>query len=110
MGGRTIIRGGVVFAPEGPIEGASLIAAGRFIERVVGPGAAVAAGPGDVVIDAAGRWVLPGAVDAHVHLATGALARHAGLPFRAVESFADHKASFRVPAEDALDAAALEAL
>ncbi|HEY7698508.1 MAG TPA: amidohydrolase family protein, partial [Vicinamibacteria bacterium] len=42
------------------------IADGRIAD--VGPLSGFHAGPGDVVVDAAGKWIVPGYVDTHVHL------------------------------------------
>src|SRR5207237_1676225 len=49
------------FAPDGPVSADVAIAAGRVLE--VGAGLP----PGSEEVDARGLWVLPGAVDAHVH-------------------------------------------
>jgi imidazolonepropionase-like amidohydrolase len=61
------ITGGRVVPVEGPVidQGTVLVTDGR-IAAVSGPGAAL---PRDVpVIDASGKWVLPGLIDAHTHL------------------------------------------
>jgi imidazolonepropionase-like amidohydrolase len=61
------ITGGRVVPIEGdPIDGGTVLVSGRVIEAVLGPDAAVP--PGVRVIDAAGKWVLPGFIDAHTHL------------------------------------------
>lgn len=64
----TLIRGATVFTGTGEkIEnGAVLIDNGRI--AAVGPAASVAAPEGATVIDAAGRYVTPGVIDAHSHL------------------------------------------
>jgi imidazolonepropionase-like amidohydrolase len=54
---------------------AQIVVRGRTIERVDADGAAVPAGA--QVIDVGGRWVLPGLIDAHTHIATLAAARRA---------------------------------
>ncbi len=61
---RTVFTGGRVFDGTGaaPANADVLIAEGRIVE--VGPGL-----DGDVVVDAAGKMLLPGLFDTHVHLA-----------------------------------------
>ncbi len=62
----TAITGGVVVPVDGdPIEGGTVLLRDGKIATVAGPGFAV---PDDVdVVDATGKWVLPGFIDAHVH-------------------------------------------
>jgi dihydroorotase len=55
-------RGGLVHTPAGPRPADLLVSAG-LVEAVVEAGMGSAA----TVVDAGGLWVLPGAVDAHVH-------------------------------------------
>jgi imidazolonepropionase-like amidohydrolase len=67
------ITGGRVVPIEGdPIDGGTVIVTGGTISAVLGPEAALESGsvlpPGATVIDAAGKWVLPGFIDAHTHL------------------------------------------
>ena len=63
----TAIVGGRVVPVEGePVEGGTVLLRDGKIAAVEGPGFEVP--PGVTVIDAAGKWVLPGFVDAHVHL------------------------------------------
>jgi dihydroorotase len=57
----TIIRDAKIFTPDGIVEGDCLIDAGRIAE--VGG----ITGGADVTVDAGGRWLWPGAIDAHVH-------------------------------------------
>jgi imidazolonepropionase-like amidohydrolase len=63
----TAIVGGRVVPVEGePIEGGTVLLRDGKIAAVEGPGFAVP--PGVVVVDATGRWVLPGFIDAHAHV------------------------------------------
>ena len=60
------IVGGRVVPVEGePIEGGTVLIAGGQIAAVEGPDFLAPAG--FTVVDAAGKWVLPGFIDAHVH-------------------------------------------
>ena len=60
------IVGGRVVPVEGePIEGGTVLLADGQIAAVEGPGFAVPAGAS--VVDATGKWVLPGFIDAHAH-------------------------------------------
>jgi imidazolonepropionase-like amidohydrolase len=62
----TAIVGGRVVPVEGePVEGGTVLLRDGKIAAVEGPGFAVP--PGFFVIDAAGKWVLPGFIDAHAH-------------------------------------------
>jgi imidazolonepropionase-like amidohydrolase len=63
----TAIVGGRVIPVEGePIEGGTVLLRDGKIAAVEGPGFTV---PADVVVvDAAGKWVLPGFIDAHAHV------------------------------------------
>jgi imidazolonepropionase-like amidohydrolase len=62
----TAIVGGRVVPVEGePIEGGTVLLRDGKIAAVEGPGFAVP--PGTEVIDATGKWVLPGFIDAHAH-------------------------------------------
>jgi imidazolonepropionase-like amidohydrolase len=62
----TAITGGLVVPVDGdPIEGGTVLLRDGKIATVAGPGFAV---PDNVdVVDATGKWVLPGFIDAHVH-------------------------------------------
>ena len=61
------ITGGYVVPVEGdPIDGGTVLVENDKITAVEGPGFAVP--PGYTVVDAAGKWVLPGFIDAHTHL------------------------------------------
>ena len=62
----TAIVGGRVVPVEGePIEGGTVLLRDGKIAAVEGPGFAVPAGA--EVVDATGKWVLPGFIDAHAH-------------------------------------------
>jgi imidazolonepropionase-like amidohydrolase len=62
----TAIVGGRVIPVEGePIEGGTVLLADGRITAVEGPGFAVP--DGVTVVDATGKWVLPGFIDAHAH-------------------------------------------
>jgi imidazolonepropionase-like amidohydrolase len=61
--------GAALFDGDGgpPVPGQTVLAAGGLIERV-GPADRVRPPPGSLVVDGAGCTLLPGVVDAHVHL------------------------------------------
>jgi imidazolonepropionase-like amidohydrolase len=62
----TAIVGGRVVPVEGePIEGGTVLIQDGKIAAVEGPGFAVPSGV--LVVDATGKWVLPGFIDAHAH-------------------------------------------
>jgi cytosine/adenosine deaminase-related metal-dependent hydrolase len=62
-----LIAGGTVLDPANRFEGTADIAvAGGRVERV---GPEIDRGLADRVIDATGRWVMPGLIDTHVHVA-----------------------------------------
>jgi cytosine/adenosine deaminase-related metal-dependent hydrolase len=93
-----------------PRAGATLVLEGGRIARVAPAGEAVEARPGDWDVDARGRLVVPGRVDAHTHLAVGPLLRLAGLPGRYPGSSRGLRLGFRRPLEDRLDPEATQAL
>ncbi|MFI8101495.1 dihydroorotase family protein [Streptomyces sp. NPDC086023] len=64
-----VVVGGRLVTPEGVKEGAVVIRNGR-IDAVLEPGEQVPEGPR---VDAAGRYVLPGLIDSHVHFRTPGL-------------------------------------
>ncbi len=66
----TLIRGGDVFAPE-PLGRKDILLAGGAIEAVADPGRIRVEGLEAEVVDAAGKRVLPGLVDPHVHILGG---------------------------------------
>lgn len=76
---RTIIRGGCLLAPDGLVMDAGVVVSGGRIEKV-GSNAALAAGPGDIIVDATDRLIAPGFVNGHTHL-YGALSH--GIPAQA---------------------------
>jgi beta-aspartyl-dipeptidase (metallo-type) len=66
----TLIRGGEVFAPE-PLGRKDILLAGGAIEAVTEPGRLRLGGLEAEVVEAAGKTVLPGLVDPHVHIMGG---------------------------------------
>jgi len=66
----TLIRGGQVFAPE-PLGTKDVLLAGGVIEAVADPGRLKIDGLEPEVVDAAGKSVLPGLIDPHVHILGG---------------------------------------
>jgi 5-methylthioadenosine/S-adenosylhomocysteine deaminase len=79
--------------------GATIAIEGTRIAQVARPGEPVEARPGDWDVDADGRLVVAGLVDAHTHLALGALQRLAGLPGRPPPTVSDLRANVRLPLE-----------
>jgi dihydropyrimidinase len=61
---RKLIRGGTVVGPTGPIV-ADVLVDGETIVAIFAPGQAP---EGPEVIDATGKYVIPGAIDAHTHM------------------------------------------
>jgi len=66
----TLIQGGEVFAPE-PLGRKDILLAGGVIEAVAEPGRIRVEGLETQVVDAAGKGVMPGLVDPHVHILGG---------------------------------------
>jgi beta-aspartyl-dipeptidase (metallo-type) len=66
----TLIRGGEVFAPE-PLGRKDLLLAGGRIEAVAEPGTLGVDGLAAEAVEAAGKSVLPGLIDPHVHILGG---------------------------------------
>src|SRR5512143_4026042 len=66
----TLIRGGEVFAPE-PLGRKDLLLAGGRIEAVAEPGTLDVDGLAAEAVEAAGKSVLPGLIDPHVHILGG---------------------------------------
>jgi imidazolonepropionase-like amidohydrolase len=92
------IRGATVWDGTGgpAIADAVLIVDGGRVVAV-GPPAAVAIPAGARVVDATGRWIIPGLVDSHVHFSQSAstYTRPDALDLRAVRSYADELARTR---------------
>ena len=65
---RTIVVNGTVINAEGRVAADVVIEGERIVSVVPRSAGAVVAGPDDVVIDATGCFVIPGGVDAHVHM------------------------------------------
>jgi len=66
----TLIRGGEVFAPE-PLGRKDVLLAGGVVEVVAEPGRLDIGGLEAEIVDAAGKSVIPGLVDPHVHILGG---------------------------------------
>ncbi|HUO85131.1 MAG TPA: amidohydrolase family protein [Thermoanaerobaculia bacterium] len=68
-GPETLIRNGTVLTITGGVieNGSVLIRGGKI--AAVGPADRVSAGPGATVLDATGKYVMPGIIDAHSHTA-----------------------------------------
>ncbi|MFF9424890.1 amidohydrolase family protein [Streptomyces sp. NPDC014746] len=77
-GGDLVIRGGTLLDPAtGEVtENAVVVITGGTV-RAAGRAGTVAVPTGTPALDAHGQWVLPGLVDAHIHLSTAAEARSA---------------------------------
>ena len=90
----TAIVGGTVIDGTGApaIEDAVVVIEGDRIARV-GPRAEVAVPAGATVIDAKGKWVIPGLIDAHVHFfqSAGLFTRPDAVDLRATRSYADEQ-------------------
>jgi dihydropyrimidinase len=65
---RTIVVNGTVINAEGRVAADVIIEGERIVSVVPRSASAVVPGPDDTVIDAAGCFVIPGGVDAHVHM------------------------------------------
>ncbi len=65
-----VIEGGSAFdSAAGRMEPfAAMVIEGEYIRTIVPPGAAYVVPPGAQVVDARGRFVIPGLIDGHVHL------------------------------------------
>ena len=109
MTSRLVIRNALLCG-DPPSNGVTVVVRGDRIDRVAPRGEPVAPEPGDWEIDADGRLLVPGLVDAHTHLSMGALLRFAGLPVRYPGSPRALRQGFRRPVEDRLAPADVEAL
>ncbi|MFF7438428.1 amidohydrolase family protein [Streptomyces sp. NPDC008122] len=77
-GGDLVIRGGTLLDPAtGEVTENAVVVIERGTVRAAGREGAVTVPEGAEVLDAHGHWVLPGLVDAHIHLSTAAEARDA---------------------------------
>ncbi|MFG2639759.1 amidohydrolase family protein [Streptomyces sp. NPDC048370] len=77
-GGSLLIRGGTLLDPAtgAVVEDAVVLIVDGTV-RAAGPQGSVTVPRGVEVLDAHGRWILPGLIDAHIHLSTAAEARDA---------------------------------
>lgn len=65
-----VLHGGLIVTPtrdDVRVERGTIVVAGDRIARVAWPGEAVEVAPADRVLDASGRVIVPGLVDAHAH-------------------------------------------
>lgn len=65
---RTVIVNGTVINADGRLEADVSLVGDRIDQVVPRREGALATGPDDTIIDAAGHYVIPGGVDAHVHM------------------------------------------
>ncbi|MFE6782243.1 amidohydrolase family protein [Streptomyces sp. NPDC057680] len=76
--GHLVIEGGTLLDPAtGEVTENAVVVIEDGTVRTAGRRGAVAVPQGVEVLDAHGRWILPGLVDAHIHLSTAAEARDA---------------------------------
>lgn len=86
-GGSLVIEGGTLLDPNtGEVTENAVVAIEDGTVRTAGRRGSVTVPRGAELLDAHGRWVLPGLVDAHIHLSTAAEARAAVLKGRAFPS------------------------
>ncbi|MBT2440333.1 amidohydrolase family protein, partial [Streptomyces sp. ISL-36] len=77
-GGSLVIQGGTLLDPAtGEVTENAVVVIEGGIVRAAGSRGSVTPPKDAAVLDADGRWVLPGLVDAHIHLSTAAEARDA---------------------------------
>ncbi|MCX5230642.1 amidohydrolase family protein [Streptomyces sp. NBC_00233] len=77
-GGHLVIRGGTLLDPAtGEVTENAVVVIEDGTVRAAGRRGAVAVPQGVEVLDAHGRWIPPGLIDAHIHLSTAAEARDA---------------------------------
>ncbi|MER6098539.1 amidohydrolase family protein [Streptomyces sp. NPDC001728] len=77
-GGNLVIQGGILLDPAtGEVTEDAVVVIVDGTVRAAGRRGRVGVPQGSEVLDADGRWVLPGLVDAHIHLSTAAEARDA---------------------------------
>ena len=66
--GRTVIRGGLVITASDELDADVLIEGGRVVALAATGSDAAAGWTAETVIDATGKYVIPGGVDAHTHM------------------------------------------
>lgn len=66
----TLIRNGTIYAPES-LGRKDILLSGNFITAVSEPGEIKVSGVDIIELDAAGKYVLPGFIDSHVHILGG---------------------------------------
>ncbi|MFC8228663.1 amidohydrolase family protein [Streptomyces sp. NPDC057287] len=77
-GGTLVIEGGTLLDPAtGDVTENAVVVIEDGTVRAAGPRGSVTVPRGAPTLDARGRWVMPGLVDAHIHLSTAAEARDA---------------------------------
>ena len=67
---RTLIRGGTLVSPEGA-EPADVLVEGEIVTAIAAPGSGMAdvwQEGADTMVDASGRYVIPGGIDVHTHM------------------------------------------
>lgn len=69
---RLVVRNGTLIDGSGkaPFACAAVVIEGNRIAQVLTAGSAFTAGPDDSVVDAAGKFIMPGMIDGHVHLSS----------------------------------------
>lgn len=99
-----VLRGATLVNPGRPpvAQAVVVLQHGRVLEA--GPAAAVKLPPGADLLDATGKWIIPGLVDAHVHFfqSGGLYTRPDAFDLRAVRSYETEQAEVRRRLPDAL--------
>lgn len=98
-----VLRGGIVVNPDGrpPIRNAVVVVRGGRIADL-GPAGRVRVPRGVPVIDATGRWIVPGYVDSHVHFfqSGGLYTRPDAIDLRAAVPYEQELAAIRADLSD----------